>query len=154
METTSLASQIKEEATIIKQESLDVDFETEDEEYSPNNEDNDDDLDYQPSKKVSKFTRSSACSVKYFKKPILQGDFVPIPASDKTRLAREFNYNGERDESLQFPCQQCMWGTDNINYFKEHQLRHKYSTEENNLFYFCRLCEAGYKEWSSLYKHR
>ena len=81
-------------------------------------------------------------------------DFVPIPVSDKGRLSREFIYEGERDESLAYPCEICLWGTDNINYFKEHQLRHKYSTEENLLFYFCPLCEAGYQEWTSLNRHR
>ena len=154
---------IKEEKVLIKEESADDDDDNDpqaaaekssDDYEFMSGDDDDEGPRFDPDEPARKVYKKSEPILADIKKPDLTGHFVPIPSTDVTRLSKEFIYDGERDESLQFPCHQCLWGTDNINYFKEHQLRHKYSTEENLLFYFCPLCEAGYQEWSGLRKHR
>ena len=50
----------------------------------------------------------------------------------------------QKDETAMYQCQECLYGTNNQQVYQEHLLRHKYSTEENQLFYFCIICEMGF----------
>ena len=54
---------------------------------------------------------------------------------------------------MEFSCKICNFVSNSQFNFNQHKLRHKYSTKENRLFYFCSRCEEGFEKMSTAQKH-
>ena len=72
---------------------------------------------------------------------------------NSVRLPQEFRQEGERDNSMDFQCDKCLFGTNYKPLFREHRMRHKFATVENNLFFFCEDCTRGFEKTADLREH-
>lgn len=74
--------------------------------------------------------------------------------SSRSRFASQFPKEGERDVALKHQCGKCFFGCRQTRTLVQHELRHRYSTAENNLFFFCTICEEGFSKDRDLMDHR
>ena len=79
---------------------------------------------------------------------------IPTHPKKSERWALQFPKEGERDLRMTYQCQLCLFGCQQEATMIQHKFRHRFSTEENKLFYFCTVCEQGFVREFQMVEHR